>query len=64
MGGETGVGGGSEFGGSGPSKPRAHRPRVLAAQVFSTLTAVSVLLLLVLSLLRLLRGRCALWGGA
>lgn len=36
----------------------------MGAQVFSTVTAVSVLLLLVLSLLRLLRGRCALWGGA
>ena len=55
---------GASLGASGPSKLRAHRSRVPAAQVFSTVTAVSVLLLLVLSLLRLLRGRCALWGGA
>ncbi|KAI4559375.1 hypothetical protein MJG53_017901 [Ovis ammon polii x Ovis aries] len=44
----------------GPGAPEAS----MGAQVFSTVTAVSVLLLLVLSLLRLLRGRCALWGGA
>lgn len=48
--------------GNRPFQPCPHRTRVPAAQVFLTVTAVSVLLLLLLSLLRLLRGRCALWG--
>lgn len=48
------------LGGLSSSSPRP----VPTARVFSTVMAISVLLLLILSLLRLLRRRCGRWGRA